>query len=262
MKKIALLLLALISNFTLSAYAEEKLKWGEVATIDGPQPMFYKAITRADGSREYLTHDDILVEPITSNKATSRSCKHYLWKDGVVPFELDPTTPNQARLWEAVAYFEKYTTIRLVPRTDEKDFVYIKNNGDADCSSFVGKKGGRQTLNLSSWCGTGSLIHEFMHALGFWHEQSRPDRRKWINVQWMNIQLKRWGNFMSVPFAKTYGEFDFKSIMLYPSYNGFARNLEKPTMITRQSKETWGSQRAGLSAGDLLALELLYKKAD
>ena len=43
---------------------------------------------------------------------------------------------------------------------------------------------------LGSDCGSspGIVMHEIMHALGFYHEHNRPDRNAFVTVQWQNIE--------------------------------------------------------------------------
>lgn len=56
--------------------------------------------------------------------------------------------------------------------------------------------GGAQRISLdsscfrctASGCTPGSVIHEFLHALGFHHEQSRTDRDEYVTVNYDNIQ--------------------------------------------------------------------------
>ena len=43
-------------------------------------------------------------------------------------------------------------------------------------------------MSLGNGCwSTGTVQHEFMHALGFIHEQSRPDRDDYVTVDFTNI---------------------------------------------------------------------------
>jgi len=53
------------------------------------------------------------------------------------------------------------------------------SSGQQGCYSDVGRKSNRQAqlLNLGRGCTSqGTIQHEFVHALGFHHEQVRPDR--------------------------------------------------------------------------------------
>lgn len=58
------------------------------------------------------------------------------------------------------------------------------------CWSSVGNRQvGLQQLSIGAGCDRiGTIQHEFLHALGFWHEQSRSDRDDYVSIIWDRIQ--------------------------------------------------------------------------
>ncbi|PSP40402.1 hypothetical protein BRC68_17935 [Halobacteriales archaeon QH_6_64_20] len=179
-----------------------------------------------------------------------------LWPDGVVPYEIASDLPNTNtnRVHDAIDHWEANTPIEFVQHTNQNDFIeFVPANG---CSSFVGRRGGRQPINLAGGCGTGSTIHEIAHAVGIWHEQSRSDRDVFIDVKFDNIEEGKAGNFRKHEGANDIGRYDHGSIMHYPPY-GFSKNRDK----TIEAPEPIG-QRRGLSEGDLDAAFRLYGPSD
>lgn len=62
----------------------------------------------------------------------------------------------------------------------------------------------------------GVILHEIAHAIGLYHEQSRPDRNSFVQINFDQIQSGKEGNFeihdnidsLNVPY-------DYRSIMHY-----------------------------------------------
>uniref|UniRef100_A0A3B4ENA0 Metalloendopeptidase n=1 Tax=Pygocentrus nattereri TaxID=42514 RepID=A0A3B4ENA0_PYGNA len=159
--------------------------------------------------------------------------------------------------------FEQYrlkTCIDYKPWSGEENYISVfKGNG---CFSSVGNRHvGKQALSIGAGCDRIATIeHEFLHALGFWHEQSRSDRDDYVTIMWDRISEGREHNFnkyndttssnLNVPY-------DYGSMMHY-SKTAF-RNGTEPTIVTKipAFSDVIG-QRMEFSDSDLLKLNRLY----
>jgi hypothetical protein len=196
----------------------------------------------------------------------------FLWTNARVAYQVATGVPNQARIDNAIAHIEENTGIRFVRRTTAnasglRNFIEILSNGSQSwSSSAVGMRGGRQELRLADGHPWPILVHEFLHALGVYHEQSRSDRDDFVDIKWDNIQdgpppagaINALGNFQKKPGATDYFDYDFGSLMHYHR-TAFAKDTSKPTIVPRRAGVTIG-QRNGLSFGDRQTIAKMYER--
>lgn len=162
----------------------------------------------------------------------------------------------------ALNKIEDVTCVKFVERKRAKDFVVIRRG--AGCSSSVGRQGGPQWMTLQpSKCfrSKGIVIHEFLHALGFFHMQSAHDRDKYIRIMSKNIIPQNRHNFNKYTnrYISYYGtSYDYDSVMHYSS-KAFSANGQD-TIITRDPKyQTSIGKRLELSSGDIKRINNMYR---
>ncbi len=196
----------------------------------------------------------------------------FLWTGGRVVYQIDAGVPDAGRVGDAIAHIEQNTPIRFVRRTAATaaalpNYVDIISNGNASwSSSAIGMRGGRQLLRLADGHPWPILAHEFLHALGVYHEQSRSDRDEYVEIKWNNIQdgpppageINALGNFQKQPGSTDYFDYDYGSIMHYAA-TSFAKDRSKPTIVPRRPGVTIG-QRSGLSFGDRQTVAKMYER--
>ncbi|NWY57392.1 MEP1B protein, partial [Chionis minor] len=186
---------------------------------------------------------------------------NYLWPH-VIPYVLDDSLEMNAKglILKAFEQYRLKTCIDFKPWAGEQNYISVfKGSG---CWSSVGnRQEGLQQLSIGANCDRiGTIQHEFMHALGFWHEQSRSDRDDYVSIIWDRIQAGKDHNFnkyddktsdsLNVPY-------DYTSVMHY-SQNAF-RNGTEPTIVTNipDFMDVIG-QRMDFSDYDLQKLNRLY----
>ena len=223
---------------------------GEVRTVlletaEGTEKVSYELID------DYMVHEgDIILGHLGSGfTAQSATLRTTTWPDCVIPYEVNPNLPNKQRITDAVKHWTSRTNVQLVPRTNQKDYIVFEDDGKG-CYSWIGRRGGRQTVSLAKGCSTGSAIHEIGHAVGLFHEQSRQDRDNYVTVLYNNVQSGKESNFDKYRSSsgRDVGKFDFDSIMIYGT-DFFSRN-GKPTLVHKDGSRL-SAQRSVLSQGDL-----------
>ncbi|MBU2705830.1 ricin-type beta-trefoil lectin domain protein [Zooshikella marina] len=154
------------------------------------------------------------------------------WPNGILYYSFNSSYPSQyrQRVRDALKYVEGMTNVKFVEDSRQRNRVVVENG--SGCWSYVGMLGGTQRLSLSTnGCVIRAIVgHEFMHALGIYHEQSRKDRDKYVTIHWNNIQSGMEGNFQKQSDTDTTAtSYDYYSVMHYHAW-AFAKNRNQPTI--------------------------------
>jgi len=244
----------------------EEGPWGEVSTPGPEDAPAVDWISMGTGSEERFQGDMVLTEEqlrqlnVTDTERNGIIGDSYRWPNAQVPYTISNSFSNSERnvILAAMSDYQTRTCIAFVERTSQSNYVsIIKSSG---CWSYVGRIGGAQQLSLGNGCVYNYIAqHELMHAVGFFHEQSRCDRNSYVTILAQNIQSGRENNFnyYSCSQVTHYGEpYDYVSVMHYSKY-AFSKNGQPTIQAIDDPSRTLGNNQ-GLTQIDVNKLNAMY----
>lgn len=161
-----------------------------------------------------------------------------LWPNGLVPYVIDEEDFDETEIKtikEGMKEYKSKTCVRFRPYAkDDKNWIIFKGNSSG-CWSSVGMQEGGQIVHLQTpnCVRHGVVVHEILHALGFFHQQSASDRDEFVKINWENITPGHEHNFnkYNTSVVTDYGvSYDYGSVMHY-SGKAFSKN-DEPTIVS------------------------------
>jgi Astacin (Peptidase family M12A) len=272
-------------------------KKGTLVTAGSNIPITYEQI----GGLKILDKDTLLSSQVVNGRAAvDRFITSQPWTNGEIPVVINSDIPDKKRIYNALAYVQSVTPITFKP-------VSVTENGeildshylrfviapafDDSCYTFLGMvstqdpiftnprdpyypdgKYHGQPIQVASWCGKASLVHEIGHDLGLWHEQKRCDRDQYLEIIWSNIKKDAWSQYETLcdpqqpsksPASPDTGYgYDYCSIMHYKRFSGFAVDQSKPVFNIKQKVVGCDEKAIGnaevYSPADIAAINSVY----
>uniref|UniRef100_A0A914VB44 Metalloendopeptidase n=1 Tax=Plectus sambesii TaxID=2011161 RepID=A0A914VB44_9BILA len=170
-------------------------------------------------------------------------------------------------LYRALQTIQENTCFKFVRRLEAGPKIRYVGNQEG-CFAPLGKDSsydeGVYYISLAPDCWTYStVVHETFHAFGIGHEQTRPDRRKYLLVDIANITTtNNWNEQFTIdgmiPFSSP---FDYGSVMFYTPYEHHASNSScNPVMFATDPRYQFTiSGEEGPTFYDLKQMNDIYK---
>ncbi|CEF70616.1 Astacin-like metalloendopeptidase [Strongyloides ratti] len=197
------------------------------------EDLFYY---KSDTINNNFLNNNFLIDFNIRNKRKVMRNKESKW-DFPIPYFIGDGV-NEHLVEKAIYFLEKDTCVKFekydLPKVGVSGIYYLYGKG---CKSYIGKQPGTiwQEIIIGEGCNdVGRVQHETLHALGFFHEQSRFDRDRFITILLKNVVEEEKYNFL----INTHNEsdtlgfaYDYGSIMHYGVYS-FSKN-KQPTMLPK-----------------------------
>ncbi|XP_049446640.1 meprin A, alpha (PABA peptide hydrolase), tandem duplicate 1 isoform X2 [Epinephelus fuscoguttatus] len=161
--------------------------------------------------------------------------KRYRWKFPI-PYILGDDLDLNAKgcVHQAFEMYRLKSCVDFKPYEGEKTFIKFEKRGG--CFSSVGDQQIGQILSLGTGCDHKAVIeHELLHALGFYHEQSRTDRDDYVDI-WLDYVIPglehNFNKYNDDYITDQNTAYDYESVMHYRPFS-FNKNDSTPTITTK-----------------------------
>ncbi|XP_061197640.1 zinc metalloproteinase nas-6-like [Saccostrea echinata] len=188
------------------------------------------------------------------------------WPGKIVPYEIAPNTFSQTERNQinlAIEDWNRETCVVFRERRGESSAVRFENG--QGCSSFVGTIGRVQPISLARGCRIRRIVvHEMGHAVGFQHEQSRPDRDGFVRIRTENIPQPVLFNFNKLPTSRVNNfdvPYDYRSVMHYGARD-FSTNGQITVQTIDSRFQNIIGRAPGLSYNDIKLANIMYNCAE
>nr|XP_056712818.1 meprin A subunit alpha-like [Euleptes europaea] len=196
-------------------------------TLDQGQPRRGILEINAATQRKFFEGDIILPPEKNALRNTS-----YRW-ELPVPYIMGSTLDLNTKgvILQAFEMFRLKSCIDFKPYEGEKSYLqFEKLDG---CWSYVGDFKTGQNVSIGERCEYKDTVeHEVLHALGFYHEQSRSDRDDYVNIAWNEViegQTHNFNKYDDKFITDLNTPYDYESVMHYGPYS-FNKNSSIPTI--------------------------------
>lgn len=213
--------------------------------------------------RDFSSYSNGAVSSTNSNLSVRISDglmdRDWLWPYGIIPYRIrnEFSSSERRAILDAIQEINSRTNLNIVHINGQVHHIaFFKKPGLNGGSSRIGRHRLWQRINLGDNMPKDLIIHEILHAAGFWHEQSRSDRDRFVKINWENIVDGEEHNFEKhTTDSYKITPYDLNSIMHYRG-NAFSKNGMPTIVDTRNNPVSGGS---GLTNMDVDGINMVYK---